>query len=186
MSGNPHDLTWANVIRLSEIPWVADHCVEGDILFPAAGMLCAVLEAARQLADKTKTVQNYELRDILINRAFIVPPDEGISMVLHMKPRKIGTKGTDAPWLEFTVYSQSNDGEYTEHCSGLLQILYCSDMNEKERVAEAAAEWKALQDDYADAQRVCTGNYTPEYLYDVLALKNRDMYYGKYPLIVTL
>ena len=149
------------------------------MLFPAAGMICAVLEGARQIADKAKVVQEYEFRDILISRALVVPQDEGIAMVIHMKPRKIGTQGTDAPWLEYTVYSQSYDGECAEHSSGLLRIRYQSDVNEEERLEEAAAEWTSLRREYEDAQKVCTDTYTPEYFYKELALKKRDMYYGK-------
>ena len=153
------------------------------MLFPAAGMLCAVLEAARQIADKTKIVQEYEFRDILISRALVVPQDEGIAIVLHIKPRKIGTQGTDAPWLEFTVYSQSNDGECAEHCSGLLQILYRSSVNETERSAEAAAEWISLQQEYKDAQQICTEDCTQDHFYKELGVKKRDMYYGRVSFI---
>ena len=179
LSDNPLNPTWANVIRRSEIPWVADHCVDGDMLFPAAGMLCAVLEAARQIVDEAKVVKEYEFRDILISRALVVPADEDVAMVIHIKPRKIGTKGTDTPWLEFTVFSQSNDGECAEHSSGLLQIVYHSDENEGERLEEAAAEWASLRQEYADAQRVCTETMSEEYFYQELALKKRDMAYGK-------
>ena len=100
-------------------------------------------------------------------------------MVLQMKPRKIGTKGIEAPWLEFTVYSQSKEGEYSEHCSGLLQVQYSSDTNEEERETEAAVEWESFQSEYANVQQICTDDQTPEYFYDDLVSKKRNMYYGK-------
>lgn len=100
---NPLEPRWTNFIRQAELPWVVDHQVEGDILYPAAGMLCAVIEGARQIADVTRTIESFEFRDVLIHRAAVVSPDEGLRLSLYMKPRKIGTRGGDAPWMEFTV-----------------------------------------------------------------------------------
>ncbi|MCJ1403373.1 hypothetical protein MMC11_006596 [Xylographa trunciseda] len=152
---NPLEPRWTNTIRQSEIPWVADHKVQGDILFPAAGMLCAALEAVQQLVDETKTVQSYEYRDIILSRAFVIPPEDKVSMQLHLKPRKIGIKGHEKPWYEFTVYSENNNYEHVEHCSGLIKIHYVSESDRTEEVAEADAEWKSWKEEYAECQLAC-------------------------------
>ena len=176
---NPLEPRWTNVVRQAEIPWVADHQVEGDILYPAAGMLCAVIEGARQIADETRTIESFEFRDVLIHRAAVVPADEGIRLSLHMKPRKIGTKGGDAPWTEFTVYSMTNSGEHSEHCSGLFQTQYHLDAGAAERAAELAADWQTVKDDYAEYQRLCVEDKPPENFYSE-TLQRRGMYYGEF------
>ena len=118
-------------------------------------MLCAALEAVQQLVDDTKTVHSYEFRDIILSRAFVIPPEEKITMMLHLKPRKIGTKGQEKPWYEFTVYSESSDFEHVEHCSGLIKIQYFSESDQAGAAAELDAEWKALSEQYAECKAAC-------------------------------
>ncbi|KAL9078526.1 MAG: hypothetical protein Q9157_002549 [Trypethelium eluteriae] len=163
---NPLEPRWRNILRVYELPWLSQHQIQGAILYPAAGMLCAVLEAAQQLAEENKKLKGFEFRDIIIGHALVIPSnDEGISMELHMKPRKAGLKITDSSWWEFTIYSHPKGGEYVEHCSGLMQIQYEAKPSELEIIEEAIQEWKAYQQEYAECQSVCTDAIKPEDFY---------------------
>ena len=143
---NPHEAQWKNILRLSELPWIAEHKIQDAILYPAAGMLCAVLEGVKQLAAADKKVNAFDFRDIILGRALIVPADDkGVGITVHVRPRKIGTKGTDASWLEFTVYSQPSDSEHVEHCSGLIQIQYDPKSGPVDEETESAHEWHACK-----------------------------------------
>lgn len=51
-SYNPLEPVWRNHLRVAELPWLRDHRIHGDIVFPAAGMICAAVEAARQTASE--------------------------------------------------------------------------------------------------------------------------------------
>ena len=169
---------WKNILRISELPWMREHRIQDAILYPAAGMLCAVLEAAQQLAEEKKELKAFEFRDVIIGRALMIPSnDEGVSMELHMKPRKVGTKATETSWLEFTVYSLPKGGEYVEHCSGLVQIQYESKPNELEGTEEAIQEWQAYQREYEECQRVCRDPVKPEDFYT--KWDARGLNYGK-------
>ena len=175
---NPLEPRWRNVLRISELPWMGQHRIQDAVLYPAAGMLCAVLEAGQQLAEANKTLKAFEFRDVIIGHALIIPSnDEGVSMELHMKPRKAGTKSTDAPWWEFTIYSLPKRGEYIEHCSGLMQIQYESNPNELESTKEAVREWEAYQQEYAECQRVCKDPVKPTDFY--AKWDARGLNYGK-------
>ena len=46
---NPQVAQWRNVIRLAEMPWLEDHKIQGEVVFPAAGMVVVATEALRQL-----------------------------------------------------------------------------------------------------------------------------------------
>ena len=132
-------------------------------------MLCGVLEATRQLEDKTKTVQTYEFRDIVLNRALVIPPEDEkvIVMMLHMKPRKIGTKANDTTWHEFTVYShETASNEHVENCSGLILVHYAYETNGDEEAAETAAEWTRLKAEYEDALLDCKHNVKTKDFYE--------------------
>ena len=163
---NPLEPRWVNTIRLAELPWVADHKIQGDILFPGAAMMCAALEAVQQMSDDSKTVHSYELRDINISRALVIPTDgDEMKMTLHFKPRKLGAKATEMPWFEFVVFSQTRDDEHAEHCSGLVRARYVSEIDEDVEAAEDKAEWDELKKEYEACQRICTKDVKPADFY---------------------
>ncbi|KAJ9656593.1 hypothetical protein H2198_004827 [Neophaeococcomyces mojaviensis] len=165
------DPAWKNYIRLSELPWISHHSVRGNDVFPAAGMICAAIEGPKQLADPTKRIKGFDLLDIVISRALIIPiADPGIEVFTRLKPRRHGTKGTSS-WYEFTFSSleASNGPErrYTEHCSGLITINYedgsQTSLREDQTVAQIDREA------YSKANEACELNITPEEHYDATA-----------------
>ena len=169
---------WKNILRISELPWMGEHKIQDVILYPAAGMLCAVLEACQQLAVEKQKLKAFEFRDVILGHALMIPSnDEGVSMELHLKPRKVGTKGTDTPWWEFTVYSLSKGGEHVEHCSGLVQMQHESKPSELEGTEESIREWEAYQREYAESQLVCRDPVKPEDFY--AQLDARGLNYGR-------
>ena len=180
---NPLEPRWKNILRISELPWMAEHKIQGAILYPAAGMICAVLEASQQLAEKDKRLKGFEFRDLIIGHALVIPSnDAGVTMEMHMKPRKIGTKSTDSSWWEFTIYSRPKGGEHVEHCSGLLQIQYQSRSNELESTEEAVRAWEVYQGEYAECQRVCKDSVKPEDFY--AKWDARGLNYGELSIVM--
>ncbi|KAF5643482.1 polyketide synthase [Fusarium tjaetaba] len=49
LTGNDIDYTWRNLLRLGEIPWLKDHCLEDQIVFPATGYMAMAIEALSQI-----------------------------------------------------------------------------------------------------------------------------------------
>ena len=146
---------WKNHLRISELPWLRDHQIQGDVVFPAAGMICAVVEAARQLVnanDPSESIKGFELRDVCINRPLVFPElDTGVETLLHLKRRKLGMGTGAGVWHEFAFYS-CHENEAVEHACGLVEIQYAPRASEvdggKERLEEVLArqqKWKSLQ-----------------------------------------
>lgn len=167
---NPAEPRWRNITRLSENPWLSDYKIQGSIFLPVASMVCAVLEAARQLVDKTQKVEGFELRDILIGQAIAVPPgDTGISTILHVKPRKAGTRSRESFWYEFELFSEPKIQEIISHCSGLLRIQYASETSDTGidagDAAEDAAECENMREEYAKYSLVCRKATKSEHFY---------------------
>ncbi|THY39330.1 hypothetical protein D6C98_10047 [Aureobasidium pullulans] len=95
--------TWRHIICLANVPWLFDHIVQTDIIYPGAGFLCMAIEAASQLArDENKQILGYELRDVYMPQALLVPDD----------PK------------EFTLCSVNHESEWLKHCKGrILTVL---------------------------------------------------------------
>ncbi|KAL2128609.1 hypothetical protein VTI74DRAFT_8937 [Chaetomium olivicolor] len=139
----PHDLlgslvlgtnmsapSWRHIIRINDVPWVRDHVVQNNIIYPAAGYLSMAIEgaaymASRQLGDQR--IRGYQLRDVDILNALVVPEtSQGVELQLSLHPcskRALDTKG----WSEFQVQSVTSDNKWTDHCKGLIMIEYCSE-----------------------------------------------------------
>ena len=132
----PHDLvgslalgtnmlqpSWRNVIRASDLPWVNDHTVQSNVVYPGAGFICMAIEGALQVCQAgDKIVSGYHLRDINILQALIIPEtSEGIEVQLTLRPvseKAIYAKG----WKEFQVWSVSSENVWLEHCKGIISV----------------------------------------------------------------
>lgn len=155
------DPTWRNFIRCSENPWVREHKVQGNILYPGAGMLVMAIEAAKQLAEDqhgdSETIHGYELRDVSIVTALRVPDTEkGIEVMVQLHPRRTGTKAAPSATLnEFTVSSWSEEArEWTVHARGLVSVTLQSSLSSAMQ-RELALEGQSRKVAFQQAQDKC-------------------------------
>lgn len=118
----PFEPRWRNYLRVSEMPWLMDHKIQSDIVFPAAGYICIAIEAATQLATDIGEVAAFTLRDISILSALIVPETIGIEIMTSL--RYLGEEKADQldRRYRFHAYSVSNDNLWTEHCTGVVGV----------------------------------------------------------------
>ncbi|KAI0455320.1 putative polyketide synthase [Xylaria acuta] len=75
-----HHLSWKHLLRVKEMPWLIGHRVQGQIVFPAAGYICAAVEAARHMSGTTapgRGVQLIKLREFVIHQAIVFDENDG-------------------------------------------------------------------------------------------------------------
>lgn len=174
--------TWKNNLRISELPWLNDHQVQGNIIFPAAGMICAALESARQIVDKQRTVKYFEIKDVKLDRALIMSPlDPGVVVFVRLHPRRRGMEQEESPWYDFTFVSlessQNKERNYIEHASGLIRVNYelnCDDMTNN---FENAMETQSLKERYLAICQSCNNVVTKRDHYETTA--RMGLVYGK-------
>lgn len=124
----PHDLlglrilegsdiapSWRNVLRTVNVPWLSDHCIGNDTIFPAAGYLAIAGEAAFQISG----VREYTVRDVEISKALLLHNDKSAEIVTNLQPYRF-TSNSDSDWYTFQIVS--HDGStWNKHCSGLVR-----------------------------------------------------------------
>ncbi|KAK3389414.1 hypothetical protein B0H63DRAFT_518643 [Podospora didyma] len=138
----PHDLlgslvpgtnldspSWRHIIRVNDLPWVRDHVVQGNMVYPAAGYIAMAIEGMVLRASQGRgvgSILGYHLRDIDILNALLVPEtSEGVEVQLSL--RSCGEKAISAKgWMEFQVQSVSQDNKWTDHCKGMISAEYSS------------------------------------------------------------
>lgn len=132
VAGNGIDWSWRNILRLSEMPWMRDHKLESQVVFPGAGYVALAIEAISQVRGiKTRLTageaMSFEGQNINITAPLIVHEEgdaEAQNTELHttMSQRKISTANVSADWYEFAVSSWVS-GQSTLHCSGSIRVV---------------------------------------------------------------
>ncbi|KAI1499776.1 polyketide synthase [Biscogniauxia marginata] len=133
-AGNGIDWMWRNILQLNEVPWLSDHKVEAQVVFPAVGYLAMAMEAmsqARGLKDPRtgKYVgqdTTFEFRNVSFGTALVVQDDVDMmtkEAELHtsLSWRKLSTTSKSAYWCDFAI-SSWEDGQSVLHCSGSIRM----------------------------------------------------------------
>ncbi|KAI1821188.1 polyketide synthase [Xylaria intraflava] len=129
-SGNGIDCAWRNEkLRLEEVPWMRDHTVGSQVVFPAAAYLSMIIEGLGQIRDDGKASPSssaaFEFRNVSFKAVLVVNEDDALSgndIELHttLTPRKISNTSTSASWYEFGISSWIG-GKVTSHCVGSIR-----------------------------------------------------------------
>ncbi|KAI8623341.1 reducing type I polyketide synthase [Xylariaceae sp. FL1651] len=116
---------WRLNLKSIDVPWVRDHMVHSEIVYPAAGYICMAIEAVRQLnKSDTKAICGYTLRDINILKALIIPENsEGVDIQMFLEP--VRENALVQEWRQFRIYSAASpEDPWVENARGLIAVEY--------------------------------------------------------------
>ncbi|KAL8881788.1 MAG: hypothetical protein Q9198_001080 [Flavoplaca austrocitrina] len=122
---------WRNVLRLADLPWLKDHKLGQDIVFPAAGYLAMAIEAITQMKTVSwdvRDIQSYSLRDVSIPTALAVPDDQdGVETLFSLHPLKteatLPPKNVSHQWYSFRLVSVTKQHDsWNEHATGTVGV----------------------------------------------------------------
>lgn len=150
-------------LKLSQQPWIADHKIQGTILYPAAGFIAFAIEAALAGAEPTQKVSKLRLRDIQLTAAVIVTEDEPVEYSVSLRPHLTATRESSATWSEFIVTSSRGGSALERNCLGLIMVEYESSNNK-----EAVLKDEALMARYREATALCRTAIKPDEFYEEL------------------
>ncbi|OQE02483.1 hypothetical protein PENSOL_c002G05636 [Penicillium solitum] len=116
---------WRNIIRLDDLPWLRDHCVQSEVVFPMAGYISMAIEAASQynLLQGKGDGASYILREVLVKYPLMLSEMTEYDMTLSLRPCIIGPQTQSTKWYEFAIFSCSGDSEFEERCRGKICVL---------------------------------------------------------------
>ncbi|KAJ5100194.1 PKS-like enzyme [Penicillium angulare] len=117
---------WKNVLRLSELTWLQDHKIGGQVLFPAAGYIAMAIEALFQMAQSRELVAStskvydvsYKLRNVKFIKAMALDAGSDQRVMLTLNPVD---ESADA-WNEFAILTLDEDDTTKTHCSGIIAL----------------------------------------------------------------
>lgn len=164
----PHDLLGSKVLGspwqspvfmrsldVQDLPWIADHKMGPDTVFPATGYISMAIEAIYQrtealhILEGEKKVENprYRLRNVQFKKALVLPDNQSTRMSLTLTAHTgVGD------WFEFKISSLAGT-TWTEHVRGLIrtdedvpQVASAQDTKPFEHPVEASLWHKAMLD----------------------------------------
>lgn len=127
------------MINLEEVPWIRDHKIQNEIIFPGAGYIAMAGEASRQLSG----AEDYTIRNFVIKTALIMKDGPKIEIITTMRPARL-TESLDLAWYDFVVFAFN--GKWTKHCSGQVK----AGGGEKQTVSIAQSLPRSISRPYED------------------------------------
>ncbi|KAK5996225.1 Highly reducing polyketide synthase gloL [Cladobotryum mycophilum] len=104
------NLAWRNILCSLDVPWLKDHLIANDVVFPCAAYIAMIGEAIRQATGS----KNYTLRNLVVKSALVVYESETIEIMTIMNPVRL-TEYTNSTWCEFSI-SSFNGSFWVQHC----------------------------------------------------------------------
>ncbi|KAF2266737.1 hypothetical protein CC78DRAFT_595404 [Lojkania enalia] len=121
---NPFEPRWSLKTRLDKLPFIEDHVINNTLIYPAAGMISAVLEGARQLSED-KELAGFEVKDAEFTTALIASNNSN-EVEIELRFRCLSGKTSsdlNRDAYEFRLYSYQ-ESAWTKHCQGQIRIEF--------------------------------------------------------------
>ncbi|KAI1178918.1 PKSKA1 [Nemania sp. FL0916] len=119
-----HAPIFKKTLKLADLPWLKDHKIGSQIVFPGAAYIAMAIEAVYQTTMMTKWKEEipskyrYRLRDVKFSRALVLEEDTETRYTLALTPVR-GGQGTVRSWYEFRVCKENL---HTDNSTGLICI----------------------------------------------------------------
>ncbi|KAL8881851.1 MAG: hypothetical protein Q9198_001030, partial [Flavoplaca austrocitrina] len=107
---------WRNLVYLQNVPWISDHRIDSDIVFPFAAFVAMAAEAVRQISEVQDTV---EMRNVTVSNALPISDESPTELVTSFRRSRL-TDSLDSDWWDFTITSH-NGHIWTRHCTGQVR-----------------------------------------------------------------
>ncbi|KAH8432819.1 uncharacterized protein LDX57_010448 [Aspergillus melleus] len=107
--------SWRNLLQLDQVPWLTDHRVCKEVVFPCAGYVAMVGEAIRQITGTT----DFTVKNLFMKTTLTIAPSEVTEVVTSLRTEKL-TDNIDSSWYEFTISAFQKE-VWKKYCVGQVR-----------------------------------------------------------------
>nr|AAR92214.1 polyketide synthase [[Gibberella] fujikuroi var. moniliformis] len=153
---------WRGFLRIAENPWIQDHQIQKTTIYPAAGMISMALQGAFQATKDQENILGYEIINMRIERAMIVPTTaHGLEMAMNFKSVSCtSAHSLQDTAFEFCIYSKQLNCSWEQNATGRIEVRY------------KRGNWKiAFQkhhEEYELLKESCLESVVPRQFYELL------------------
>lgn len=131
-----------NVLLLEHVPWLRDHFIRGNVIFPGAGYIGMVGEAVRQLSHDA-SFAGFDIRNLVIDMALVLHESKPTEIITSLRKERL-TDSLESSWWDFTV-SSHNGVAWTKHCAGQVRpVAADEDIETRQTLQEAPAKFARI------------------------------------------
>lgn len=133
---HPSVPTWRTFVSTENMPWLADHRVQNQIVYPAAGYICMVVEALGEIHQGL--LAGYQFQDIHFENVLAIP-ETGENIEVHLSVESHDARVLQLhQWQHFSIQScRTPEGTWTEHCHGFVSGSSSTDVSDETRSSDA-------------------------------------------------
>ncbi|VUC29994.1 unnamed protein product [Clonostachys rosea] len=137
---------WRHMVGLATLPWLADHVVDGLIIFPGSAYLCMAIEAVVQLTRQkypSRPLETVSITDVSFVRGLVIPDSaqQRVEVQLSFEPKPNTTMG-----FRFRI-TAFNDGQWYDHCKGDVEGVLSEEDSSSELLSWPAAPQSSFSKD---------------------------------------
>lgn len=148
--------SWRNVFHESDVPWLRDHKVGTDIVFPCAGYIAMMGEAIRQISGSDA----YTIRNLMVKSALVLPDIETTEMMTSLRPSRVTEHVSSPHWFDISI-STFNGETWVENCAAQGRASDPQDQDKPDTTKHISSHPRHI---------------SPEYFYEKMA--NLGLKYG--------
>lgn len=104
---------WRVTLGISEMPWISDHVVNGQAIFPATGTVMIALEAVREMVNLQKKLLAYYIKDATFMNPIMIQAEAETDLMVILRPlQQVYEKSAS----RFEVQIFAATGDYWNNC----------------------------------------------------------------------
>ena len=144
MEGNDMEPTWRNMLQLEDVPFLREHKIIDDIVFPCAGYVAMAGEAIRQVSG----TGDFTLQRVVVKAALVLQEFKSSELMTSLRPIRL-TDNSESMWYDFSILSY-NGTSWIKHCVGQVragseQAYQPEDVEKLARAVSAPAWYLAMK-----------------------------------------
>ncbi|XHG07169.1 hypothetical protein AWENTII_010330 [Aspergillus wentii] len=116
MESTSFEPAWRNLLHLNDVPWLSDHVLQGDVIFPGAGYIAMAGEAVQQMVPDSNC---YSVQNVHFLSPLLLTSEAATEIITSLKPIELAD-GIDSGWYHFSV-SAYDSLSWTECCKGIVR-----------------------------------------------------------------
>lgn len=114
-----NEQAFRNVFTLDDLPWIRDHVVAGDILFPFTGFVSLAVEGFRSLSSTLS--EGVVIREFHVTTSLKIEADQRVDVTTKFRPAATGTETASSTAWTFEILSWSDSHGWTRHSYGIVE-----------------------------------------------------------------
>ncbi|KFA72676.1 hypothetical protein S40288_03374 [Stachybotrys chartarum IBT 40288] len=121
MPSGGSEYVFRQVFTLDEMPWIRDHKVVGEVLFPFSGYVSLAVDAFRAVIGSSAQLSSILIRELHVKRGLKIDEDQRVDITTKLKPAETGTGTFSSTAWAFEVVTWTELTGWTTHVYGRIE-----------------------------------------------------------------